>query len=77
MAVLKDVIAKGGSYTTSNGEEKVRFVRCGVMMETKNGPALKLDAMPVNFDGWLYLRDPKPKKGGTAKSSAESDDAPF
>ena len=61
MAVLKNITALSGTYKDREGNEKSSYVRCGVILETKNGQAIKLEALPVNFDGWLYMHDPEPK----------------
>lgn len=44
-----------------NGEEKKRYIRVGAVFETAKGLSLKLDAVPVNFDGWIQFYVPKPK----------------
>jgi hypothetical protein len=75
MAILKELTAKSGTYTNRDGQEKASYVRCGVMLETRNGPALKLEALPVNFDGWIYLHDPKPKEEKQAPKQQASDDS--
>lgn len=86
MAIIHKVVATAGSYTDKDGNEKKRYVDMGVVMETKNGPMLKLEAIPVGWDGWAYLNDPKPREEGeserqgrparTAPADA-SDDRPF
>lgn len=46
----------------ATGEEKKRWVKCGVVMETSSGGmALKLESLPVKFDGWLQFYVPKQK----------------
>jgi hypothetical protein len=71
MAITHDLIAKAGEYTSKEGETKVRWHKCGVAMDTKNGGvALNIESLPVNFDGWLQMRTPLPKDGagGTPKN---------
>jgi hypothetical protein len=71
MAITHDLIAKAGEYTTKEGETKVRWHKCGVAMDTKNGGvALNIESLPINFDGWLQMRTPLPKDGagGTPKN---------
>jgi len=42
-------------------------------METKKGGlVIKLEALPVNFDGWLFMNEPKPKENNPV-SSIKSD----
>lgn len=57
-----EVIAKTGTYTNKNGEEKNRWLKVGVVMETSKGLSLKMEAMPVGSDGWFILSEPKPKE---------------
>ncbi len=45
------------------GRDKPRYVRMGSVIDTRNGPMVKLDAIPVGWDGWAYLNEPKPKDG--------------
>lgn len=61
MAIKKYLTAKSGTYKNKQGEEKNSYTRCGVLMETKNGDMIKLEALPINFDGWLYMQDPEPR----------------
>lgn len=64
MAILYKVSATSGKYTDKEGNEKNRYVDMGVVMETKNGPMLKLEAIPVGWDGWAYLNEPKQREEG-------------
>jgi len=67
------------------GEDKKRWVKCGVVMETSNGGmALKLESLPVKFDGWLQFYVPKPRDDKQQSNSApapqqnaSADDIPF
>ena len=69
----------------ATGEEKKRWVKCGVVMETSSGGmALKLESLPVKFDGWLQFYVPKPKDTTQQPNSAPApqqpageDDIPF
>lgn len=84
MALRYDVICKNGSYT-KDGVEKTKWMKVGVCMDTKQGSlAVKLESLPVNFDGWLSLAEPKAKDGFTPrgndempKSSMMDDAVPF
>lgn len=61
MARKYEVTAVTGKYTDSTGKEKSRYQTLGSVIETKNGLMLKLEAVPVGWDGWAYLNDPKPR----------------
>lgn len=57
-----DVVAVVGKYTNSSGEEKSRYLNIGAVIQTKKGQMLKLESVPVGWDGWAYLNEPKPKE---------------
>ena len=50
--VLKEVTATIGQYTNAQGETKHRYQRIGSVIQTKNGPMLKLDVVPLKEGGW-------------------------
>jgi hypothetical protein len=82
MAILFKVSAVSGKYKDAEGNDKNRYVEMGVVMETKNGPMLKLEAFPVGWDGWAYLNEPKPREEGrtqrnSAPASDDGEDLPF
>lgn len=85
MATVKyDAMAKGGTYTNRDGDEKTRWIKCGVVFEgTNGGLSLKLEAMPVPFDGWISFFEPKPrdekpaaKPAAMSRQGAWEDDLP-
>lgn len=39
--------------------EKPRWITCGAVLETRNGLRIKLDTIPVGFNGWFALFEPK------------------
>jgi hypothetical protein len=58
-----------GKYTNKDGQEKNRYQRIGSVIETKNGPMLKFDCIPIvegGWSGWCYLNKPREQepKGG-------------
>jgi hypothetical protein len=76
MAITKELVAKAGTYTNKQGEEKTRYLKIGVKMETDKGTMYKFESLPLNFDGWVYERDMQEK--AVAKPVAEiSEDVPF
>ena len=57
-----EVKVANGRYTDKNGNEKTRYLSIGKVIETKKGPMLKLDSIPVldeHWSGWAYLFSPK------------------
>ena len=64
-----------GKYTNKEGQEKNRYQRIGSVIETKNGPMLKFDCMPIvegGWSGWEYMNTPRP-----IESKADFDDINF
>lgn len=66
--------------------DKVRYLNCGAVFATEKGFKLKIDSIPVGFNGWLALYEPKPKdetqerpaRPQQAQRGAElDDDIPF
>ena len=64
---LKEIVVITGSYTNKNGEKKNRYSTIGSIVETSNGPMLKIDTIPLvkgGWEGWAYMNDPKPRDDG-------------
>lgn len=62
MAVTKEIVAIVGKYTDKQGQEKNRYCKLGVVMTTKGGgEMIKIESIPVGWDGFAYLNDPKPR----------------
>ena len=60
MALRFQVSAVIGKYEDRDGKEKSRYVNIGSVMDTKNGGLLlKIDALPLNWDGFAYLNEPR------------------
>ena len=65
---------KVGTYTNQNGEEKARWMNCGIVIQSDNGNlSLKLESLPVGMaseDGdagiWfsLFPHDPNEQRQG-------------
>jgi hypothetical protein len=77
MAVKYDLIAGGEKYVGTDGKEKRKNIHCGVVMENKyGGLSIKVESLPINFDGWLNTREPKPREAAqnTGTKPANFDD---
>ena len=82
-----DVVAITGKYQDRDGNEKSRYVTIGAVIETSKGLSLKLEAVPVGWDGWAGLYEPKAKEGAqqpgrrkamdVGRSVDDFDDTPF
>ncbi len=53
------------STNKTSGEEKVYWEKCGVLFEGEKGIKIKIDAMPINWDGWLYAFSAEEKQTNT------------
>ena len=80
MSKLYEVTVSVGKYS-KDGQEKTRYQTIGSVIETKNGPMLKLDTLPLTdsggWNGWAYLNTPKPKEYFKGLPKDEDLDAPF
>lgn len=66
MAMKKthDAVYAGEKYTDRDGNEKTRYVNLGVLFARDDGSmTMKLEALPVNFNGWINFYEPKPRDG--------------
>ncbi len=51
-----------GKYTNKEGQEKSRYLKIGSVIDTKNGPMLKMDCTPNvegGWNGWAYMNPPR------------------
>jgi hypothetical protein len=65
MSKLYEITVVTGKYTNKDGQEKSRYQTIGSVIETKNGPMMKLDMIPLvegGWSGWSYLNTPKTKE---------------
>ena len=59
-------------YTDRNGQEKKRYTNIGSLLARDDGSmVLKLEAIPVNFSGWIALYEPKPRDGEQRETKPE------
>ena len=62
MLELNEITVITGTYTNAQGQQKNRYQRIGSIIETKNGPMLKIDVVPLKeggWDGWAYINEPR------------------
>ena len=77
--IIKEISCSVGQYTNAAGEQKKRYQRIGSIIDTKIGPMLKLDVLPLmegSWDGWAYLNDPKPKDDEPVRHRTRSTEPP-
>jgi hypothetical protein len=82
--VIGKISAPGGKYI-KDGEEKTRWINCGILLDTDKGYRIKLDALPVNMgEGWLSVFPPdeerqqaRPAAAAAPAPAAGEEDIPF
>lgn len=58
--------------------DKPRYQNIGAVFETSKGLAIKIEAIPVGWNGWANLYEPKPREQRPAQQQPElDDDRPF
>ena len=73
---IYEVSVINGTYINKNKEKKNRYQQIGSVIDTKNGPMLKLDSTPLvegGWNGWAYLNVPKPKESYQGLPKDEDD----
>ena len=81
--LINEISVITGTYTNSQGQQKNRYQRIGSIIDTKNGPMLKIDVIPLKeggWDGWAYINEPRERddqpqqRGRQAPQSSGFDD---
>jgi hypothetical protein len=76
--VLYEVTAAGEKYTAKDGTEKTKWIRIGSVIQTKSGKmSLKLETIPLNWDGWASLMEPREDAPKQRREPGMDDDLPF
>jgi hypothetical protein len=60
--VMYEISVAVGKYTNKEGQEKSRYLKIGSVIDTKNGPMLKMDCSPNvegGWNGWAYMNPPR------------------
>jgi hypothetical protein len=71
MAAHKEVTAILGEYTNANGEVKKRYMKIGAIIESKHGPMLKLEVIPLEWNGYAYINEPYDKSNPRSNKQSE------
>jgi hypothetical protein len=79
MSTKLDLIAVVGEYTDAQGNNKKRFAKVGTLWDKGQGISLKIDNVPLNWDGWLSAKPPLEPKSAPRQAAPVFDDmdAPF
>jgi hypothetical protein len=60
--LINEITVITGTYNNAQGQQKNRYQRIGSIIDTKNGPMLKIDVIPLKeggWDGWAYINEPR------------------
>jgi hypothetical protein len=79
MALKYEAKVKSGTYKNQNGEEKTNWIKIGAVFETEKGVSMKMESVPVSWDGWISFFEPRPKddKKPQIDSGITDDSIPF
>ena len=72
MALKKthDAVYAGEKYTDRDGNEKTRYVNVGALFARDDGSlTMKLESLPIGFNGWINFYEPKEREGGQQQRS--------
>lgn len=78
--VINEIKVASGKYTNKSGEEKTSYQRIGSIIETKKGPMIKIDSIPVvdgGWSGWAYIFEPRDQQLTKNDGFPLEDDALF
>lgn len=78
MAMKKthDAVYAGEKYTDREGNEKTRYVNVGALFQREDGSlSMKLESLPIGFNGWVNFYEPKPKDGSKPRAGAANEDS--
>lgn len=65
------------SVAQEGKDKKTYWRKIGVVLQTEKGFSMKLESIPVGWDGWAQLFEPKPKEERAPQHQQEtSDDMP-
>lgn len=83
MKKLGNVTYAGGKFTDRGGNEKTRWIRCGVLFKTAEGKyKLKMDSFPLGIgspdEGWFEVFEDKPRpQAADASQAVKEEDLPW
>ena len=72
--VTHNLVVPDGEYIDKDGNEKKRWKRCGILMETDKGPRIKLDSIPISLfetGGWISCFPAEDRNSGGGQQQAQ------
>lgn len=61
MKKTHDLKAIVGEYTNKAGETKKRYITIGAVLENEKGMSIKIESIPVGWNGWAGAYIPQEK----------------
>ena len=68
-----EITATVGEFTTKDGVKKKKYLKLGVIHDSKHGPILKLDLIPLQWDGYAFINEPYKKAIANPKNELDED----
>jgi hypothetical protein len=75
MTVYKELVVATGKYTNAQGEEKTRWSRIGRIMKSEKGYKMKIDTIPLEWNGWAEMVEPEQRNAQAAGGAAPAQKA--
>ena len=69
MPRIYNVRVSTGEYTDNQGEKRKRYVQAGVIIEKDGRKYLKMEVIPVGWDGFASLMEPTDRDGESQPGS--------
>jgi hypothetical protein len=70
--VIGDVMFPGPKYI-KDGEEKTKWINCGILLQTDNGMRLKLESLPLGIEpGGAWFSIFEKREEGVAKPAPQA-----
>lgn len=78
MKRINTLRAKTGTYTDQQtGAEKTSYMTIGHVLQGDRGQSIKIDSIPVNWDGWAYVGDLESQRAKQAAQPTGDEELPF
>jgi hypothetical protein len=77
--LINEITVITGTYTNAQNQQKNRYQRIGSIIDTKNGPMLKIDVIPLKeggWDGWAYINEPREREDQPGQQRQQFRQAP-
>jgi len=77
MKKVFDAVVSSSYEDKKTGEKKRKYTNVGVVFENDKGQySLKLETLPIAFDGWIQFYEPKPREEKSASPKQQQQESP-